>query len=106
MQQNETMHHCLETVKLANRVCQKTQASLEKKLHDMDNMATFHNISTIFIETDIKILQSGKASFFLSAEERHVVVALSVCPSVCCLQCHSVACVTLSYSFGFFFRIF
>ncbi|XP_060588753.1 tRNA (32-2'-O)-methyltransferase regulator THADA-like [Ruditapes philippinarum] len=58
VQQNEVMHHCLETVKLANRICQKSSVALETKLKDEVLLETYRQVVTQFISIDIKILQT------------------------------------------------
>ena len=60
VQQNETMHNCLETVKLANRICQRSSAVMETKVKDSESLQEVRETSKLMVEMDVCILQSGK----------------------------------------------
>ena len=59
IQQNEAMHNCLETVKLANRICQRSSVAMETKVKDIGSIAEVQRVSKQLIEIDICILKAG-----------------------------------------------
>ena len=65
VQQNETMHNCLETTKLANRICQRSSTAMEAKVKDKEGIKEIRNVSDQLIQIDIRILKSGIQSFIV-----------------------------------------
>ena len=53
------MHNCLETVKLANRICQRSAVAMETKVKDTDGISDIQRVSKQLMEIDVYILRAG-----------------------------------------------
>ena len=72
------MHNCLETIKLANRICQRSSVAMETMVKDKERVIEIRKVSSQLIEIDICILKSGLNHIPITVSILSVSVLLDV----------------------------